>query len=153
MRVHHIYIASSSERHRLAAAFLGLLDTHPELYYRIVGEVAEGATPGDEACTRVAMVAAHVVILLVGGAPERNRQLADELRLARDGFTRRIPVLAVLAPDAGASDASGIEADRIVPWDGECVVAAIEECGGLPPAYRARRCRAGSDLGPAASLM
>lgn len=153
MRVHHIYIASSPERSRFAAALLGLLDAHPELYYRIVGELAESAAPDDEARTRVAMAAAHVVILLVGGAPGRNRQLTEELRLARDGFTRRIPVLAVLAPGGTASDARVVDADRIVPWDGEGIVAAIEECSALPPAYRPRQRRPVPGIGPAASLM
>ena len=138
MRVHHVYIASTPDCPERAPELLALLDHSPELYYRIVGGIGAGSPREDEAGPRLALAAAHVVVVIVGRARDDSGRLAEELRLARDGFSRRIPVLAVLTDEAVVPRTLGIAADRVVRWHGEAVVDAIVECCSLAPVYRRR---------------
>lgn len=145
MRVHHVYVASTPDCAERAPDLLALLDHNPELYYRIVGGMSAGRALEDDAGPRLALAAAHVVVVIVGGRRDDTGRLAEELRLAREGFSRRIPVLAVLAEEHAAPLTLGIAADRVVRWDGEALVDAIVECCNLAPIYRKRAARQPAD--------
>lgn len=139
MRVHNLYIADTGDRDDLTPSFLDLLDRRPEFYCRIVGNEPRKAVARGECMLRIAMASAHAVIVLLGRSGMAPRALDDELRLARVGYSRSLPVIAVLAPEATEAEARKVAADRIVGWDGDAVVAAIEECCRTPGPRRGRR--------------
>lgn len=141
MRVHHICLTSTSDCAQHEPELLALLDSHPEFYYRIVGNSASAGIIDGEAGTRLALAAAHVVVVIADRAQDQSGRLAEQLRLAREGFSRRIPVLAVLVDEGAVPRTLGIAADRIVCWNAEALVDAIVECCNLAPVYRKRAAR------------
>lgn len=144
MRVHHLYLADTCDRDALTAPFLALLDGHPEFYYRIVGAGAREVVARGECPLRIAMASAHALIVLLGGSKGASETLADELRLARAGFSGALAVIAVLAPDASEQEARRLAVDRMIGWDGEEVASVVEECCRASGTRRCGRSHASS---------
>jgi hypothetical protein len=111
-----------------------LLDQVPEFLFRTdevpPGDPSHGASTEYElrSAIRVAMTHSHVMLALAGVEDCYGRWLAQEIDLARAGFRRRIPVLAV-APYGPVTEASLLAsgADRVVPWEKTAIAGGIQE--------------------------
>lgn len=147
--VYRIYLSQVWADPDVRARLVQALDGLPTFFYRIdqVNE-ADLAAAGNDAAARdsifrVALTQAHVA-LLPADVPAIGETDASphsiEITLARTGFRRRIPVLAVLAP--GQREAAGQSmagADRLVAFDGALIASAIQELAEVAVAERRAR--------------
>lgn len=135
--VYRIYLGQSWHASGRAAALTALFDSIPEFLYRI--DTADPADlPADrpdaaamQAHVRIAMTQSHIV-LIDADAPATAQAVTDlEIELARDGFRRRLPVLAVTtaaAPSALTLDGAGPAGfDDVVGFSATPLTCAIQE--------------------------
>ena len=76
------------------------------------------------------MTPCHVVLILAGVYATHSKWINIEIDLARKGFTREKPIIAI-RPWGSQRISSRVRnaADRIVGWNTESIVAAIRELG------------------------
>lgn len=115
-----------------APALLRQLDGVPNFFYRRLESLSEHKSDAADlmVAVRVAMTQAHVLVLPAIARRELLQSLETELSLARQGFRRRIPILAVGQPldmpSATHCDTSAW-ADRMVTGGGPEIAFAIQD--------------------------
>jgi len=110
------------------------LDRIPGLLYRIDGlppeDAADDGSPDDRLRRRVriALTQAHIAVLHPGELAEPTATTEITVDLARHGFRRRIPILAIAdaAHIAGAGDGSP-SMDRLVALDPGAIAGALQD--------------------------
>lgn len=128
--VYRIYLSETWRGAPLRGRLLGVLDALPDFLYRIDSAEAAAAADGpapSRSELRIAMTHSHVVLLWAGGMAAPGGPLAEEIALARAGFRRPIPVLAVLDPGESAETVRDPRVDRWVEWSASAVACAIQE--------------------------
>lgn len=128
--VYRVYMSHTWAAGDAGKQLLRELDDIPEFLYRVdtVEPESVGTSVLDEerrAAIRVAMTQSHVALFLGGAEGTDAALLAEELALARDGFRRRVPVLAIVPP--GGPEAVAFDADRVLAWDAAAVAYAIQD--------------------------
>lgn len=130
--VYRIFLSASwsqgSEIEDLVSGF----DQLPSFLYRIdrVAAAGQPAHAVGEAPMRIAMTQSHVALLLADRVSDRLAEVATEVRLARSGFRRRIPVIAVARRRGGTTPddaALAVAVDRIVDFDAAAVACAVQD--------------------------
>lgn len=119
---------------------LAELDARPGFLYRLdrvpPTDAARLAEAEASAAIRVAMTQSHVALMLVEGIGRRQASALAEAMLARTGFRRRIPVLAVVGTSICTGTNIGrdvwdqigaLPIDRIVAWDADAIACAVQE--------------------------
>jgi hypothetical protein len=144
--VYRVYMSHAWAAGDAGQRLLRELDEIPEFLYR-VDTVEPGAVETsveDEerrAAIRVAMTQSHVALFLAGAEATDAGWLAEELALAREGFRRRVPVLAVVPADG--PEAVACDADRVLAWDAAAIAYAIQDLSEEARAEHRRKVDAG----------
>ncbi len=141
INVFRIYAGRSWAQRDELARLQEMFDAVPGLLYALD---SASDVPDDEnlrANLRIAMTQTHVALCLAD-TPDADPALAIEVELARTGFRRRIPIIAVRRP--GTTHVNELlqrSADRVVPWDGSTIAYAIQELTEAAFAERRQRTR------------
>ncbi|HEX4892004.1 MAG TPA: hypothetical protein VFV47_01855 [Hyphomicrobiaceae bacterium] len=128
--VYRVYMSHTWAAGDAGTRLLRALDDIPGFLYRVdtvePGSVDSSVPEAERrAAIRVAMTQSHVALFLAGSEATDARLLAEELALARDGFRRRVPVLAVVPP--GGTESVPFDADRMLACDAAAVACAIQD--------------------------
>lgn len=141
--VFRIYLGRSWHEQEAAERLRALFDTMPEFLHSVMlvpPEAAEmpGLTPeARRSAVRVAMTQAHVAILWGGPIARTDAWTDHEVHIARTGFRRRIPIIAVTPLEGGRHDTLAVRAaDRVESWRATDIVYAIQEMAESAAAER-----------------
>ena len=141
--VFRIYLSRTWTDPVASARLLQALDALPSFLYRI-DRIADAdlAAIGNDAealgsAVRVAMTQSHVALVQATGTGDVEQIWAIELELARTGFRRRMPVLAIATPGPQSDkDPGPMGSDRLVAFDGPAIASAIQELAEAAAAER-----------------
>ena len=141
--VYRIYLGRAWIASGQAAPLLSQFDDLPEFLHAACGLSEDGPEiqthdPGlRRAAVKVAMTQCHVAIVWGGAEDPTPDWTEHELRVARWGFRRRIPILAVLPPGCnGPSSIIRKVADKTVEFGGLEIARAVQELAEAAAAER-----------------
>lgn len=134
LSTYNLFISHSWAYSNAYEGLLKLLDNYPSFSYRDYSvprndpiHNAPRASDLREAIKRQ-MQNASVVVVLAGVYSTYSKWIGEEISLAQKGFTYQKPILAI-APWASKSTSTAVKnaADKIVSWNSNSIVSAIEE--------------------------
>lgn len=141
--VFRIYLGRAWHENGAAGQLRTLFDTLPEFLHSVIVVEPEASDTPDQtdearrAAARVAMTQAHVAILWGGPLSDSDAWTAHEIHIARTGFRRRIPIIAVTPPDGVNAPTFAVRAaDRIERWHAPDIACAVQELAESAAAER-----------------
>lgn len=132
--VYRVYVGRSWSLAHREAQLLRLFDALPEFLHapcslaELGAEIDHADDVARRACAKIAMTHCHVALLWGGMNDPALDWTRHEMQVARSGFRRRIPIVAVVPEGGGGRSASASRAaDRTVPFKGAEIALAVTE--------------------------